>query len=56
MEAMAVVPGYSNSATATAVYTIQTDTPVFSPAAGSFVGSQAVTIWDPALGAARRCV
>jgi len=46
LRAMATVPGYSNSAVATAVYTVQAATPSLSLAAGSYVGSQTVTISD----------
>jgi len=53
LEAMAVVTGYSNSAVATAVYTIQAATPTFSLAAGSYVGTQTVTISDATSGNAR---
>jgi RHS repeat-associated protein len=46
LEAMAVVPGYSNSIVATAVYTVETVPPTFSLTPGSYVGSQSVTITD----------
>jgi hypothetical protein len=56
VEAIAVASGYSNSAVASATYTItvtpQAATPVFSPAAGSYTSTQSVTIADSTTGAA----
>ena len=46
IEAMAVVSGLSNSAVATATYTIQVAPPNISLAAGSYVGTQTVTLGD----------
>jgi YD repeat-containing protein len=46
LEAIAVVSGYSNSSVTTAVYTIDTPPPSISLAAGSYVGSQTVTLSD----------
>jgi hypothetical protein len=46
LEAMAVVTGYSNSPAATAVYTIQESPPYPSPVAGSYVGTQSVTLYN----------
>ena len=52
IEAIAVETGYSNSAVATAAYTItpQLPVPTFSPAAGSYTASQSVTISDTTAG------
>jgi LysM repeat protein len=52
IEAIAVETGYSNSAVATAAYTIapQLPTPTFSPAAGTYMASQTVTISDATAG------
>ena len=48
LEALAVEAGYTNSAVATAAYTIapQLPAPTFSPAAGTYTTSQSVTIAD----------
>ncbi len=51
IEALAVASGYSNSAVASAKYTISTATPTFSLAAGSYTGAQLVTISDATSGA-----
>ncbi len=50
LEAIAVETGYTNSATATAVYSISTTlaTPSFSPAAGNYTSAQSITITGPA--------
>ncbi len=53
IEAIAVETGYSNSAVATATYTIGSaalPTPTFSPAAGTYSASQSVTISDATAG------
>ncbi len=52
LEAIAVETGYTNSATATAAYTIAPalPAPTFSPAAGSYTTSQSVTISDSTSG------
>jgi hypothetical protein len=55
IEAIAIAPGFTNSAVATAAYTItlaEAATPVFSPAASSFTSTQSVTITDSTAGAA----
>jgi LysM repeat protein len=53
LEAIAVEAGYTNSAVATAAYTISTvlPAPTFSPAAGAYTTSQSVTISDSTSGA-----
>jgi beta-glucanase (GH16 family) len=53
IHAIALAAGYSQSATATAKYTITlpTATPVFSLAAGTYAGTQQVTITDATQGA-----
>ncbi len=51
IEAIAVAPGYSNSAAAKAIYTIVAATPVFSPKAGKYASAQSVTITDSTTGA-----
>jgi hypothetical protein len=53
IEAIAVETGYTNSAVATATYTIAPllPTPNFSPAAGTYATSQTVTISDATAGA-----
>ena len=53
IEAIAVATGYTNSAVATAAYTITPvlPTPTFSPAAGTYTTTQSVTISDSTSGA-----
>lgn len=56
IQAIAVAPGYKDSAIASATYTInvsvpQAATPTFSPAAGSYSAAQSVTISDSTTGA-----
>jgi hypothetical protein len=54
IEAIAIASGYSNSAVATASYTINepaTATPTFSPAGGTYTSAQTVTINDATTGA-----
>ncbi len=54
LKAIAVASGYSNSAVASATYTIQAAaaaTPVFSPAGGTYTSAQSVTISDVTAGA-----
>jgi LysM repeat protein len=52
LEAIAIETGYTNSAVATATYTIAPilPTPTFSPAAGTYTTSQSVTISDSTAG------
>ena len=52
LEAIAVETGYTNSAVATAVYTINPvlPAPTFSPAAGTYTTSQSVTVSDATSG------
>ena len=54
LEAMAVAPGFGQSAVASAAYVIQTGataTPTFSPAAGTYTAAQSVAISDTTPGA-----
>ena len=53
IKAIAVAPGYSNSAVASATYTITplAATPVFSPVAGTYTSAQSVKITDATSGA-----
>ena len=52
VEALAVAYGYSNSAVASAKYTLTIATPTFSPVAGNYTGAQTVTISDTTPGPA----
>ena len=52
IKAIAVAPGLANSAVATATYIIAAATPVFSPAAGTYISAKSVTITDATTGAA----
>jgi hypothetical protein len=56
IEAMAVESGYTNSAVAVGTYTISEEpvvaTPTFTPAPGSYTGTQQVTLSDTTSGAA----
>jgi len=56
IKAIATALGYSNSAVASATYTIQVPAaaPTFSPAGGTFTSSQSVTISDSTAGATIR--
>ena len=54
LEAIAIASGYSNSAVASAIYTITLPTaatPVFSPVAGTYTSTQSVTISGSTTGA-----
>jgi hypothetical protein len=54
LEALAVAPGFTQSAVASAAYVIQTGTtatPTFSPAAGTYTAAQSVAISDTTPGA-----
>ena len=51
LEAIAILNGRPQSGLATAAYTITAATPVISPAPGSYVGAQSVTISDASPGA-----
>ena len=46
LEAIAVLSGYTNSAVASAKYTLVAATPTFSPVAGTYHSAQSVTIAD----------
>lgn len=48
IRAMAVAPGYANSAVVNGKFTIQTPAPTFSPAAGPYTSTQNVTLADAA--------
>jgi hypothetical protein len=50
IRAFAVAPGLGSSSTSVASYTIQAQTPTFSPAAGSYKGAQNITISDTSSG------
>ncbi|HUH62358.1 MAG TPA: chitobiase/beta-hexosaminidase C-terminal domain-containing protein [Terracidiphilus sp.] len=54
LSAIALAPGFSQSAIATASYTITPPvaTPIFSPAGGSYTGQQSISIADSTPGAA----
>ena len=52
IKAIAVAPGLTNSAVATATYIIAAAIPVLSPAAGTYTSAQSVTITDATTGAA----
>jgi sugar lactone lactonase YvrE len=51
VKAIAVLTGYSNSAVATATYTLVAATPTFTPKAGSYNSAQSVKITDATPGA-----
>jgi hypothetical protein len=51
IKAMAAASGYSNSAVATATFTIAASAPVFSPKAGTYTSAQSVSITDATSGA-----
>ena len=51
LKAIGTAPGDMNSSVATSAYTLQAPTPTFSPAAGTYNGSQTVTISDSNSGA-----
>jgi hypothetical protein len=51
LRAMAVASSYSNSAVATATYTIAATAPVYSPKAGTYTSAQSVSITDATSGA-----
>ena len=46
LKAIATVPGWSNSSTATEIYTLKPATPTFGPAEGIYSGPQSITITD----------
>jgi galactose oxidase-like protein/chitobiase/beta-hexosaminidase-like protein/glyoxal oxidase-like protein len=52
LKAIATAPGYSNSAVATAAYTISVASPVLSPTPGTYGSTQTVSISDATPGAA----
>jgi hypothetical protein len=52
LAAIATLAGDTNSTAATAAYTITAATPTFAPVAGSYVGTQTVTISSTTVGAA----
>ena len=52
LAAIATLAGDTNSSAATAAYTITAATPTFTPVAGSYVGTQTVTISSTTTGAA----
>jgi len=52
LKAVALAPGYALSAVASATYTLQAETPIFSLTSGTYSGTQIVTISDATPGAA----
>ncbi len=50
IKALATASGQTTSATASATYTIQVSTPIFSPVGGNYSGTQSVTITDATSG------
>jgi sugar lactone lactonase YvrE len=52
LKAVALAPGYALSAVASATYTLQAATPIFSLASGTYSGTQILTISDATSGAA----
>ena len=51
IKALAVLSGWTNSAVASATYTLQVVTPTFSPGGGTYASAQSVTIADATPGA-----
>ncbi len=52
IKAIAMAPGYSNSAVPTAAYTISASAPAFTPRAGTYNSAQSVSMTDATSGAA----
>ena len=52
IKAIAMAPGYSNSAVGTAAYTISASAPAFTPYAGTYSSAQSVSMIDATPGAA----
>ena len=55
IQAIAVAPGFNNSAVASGTYTLVAATPTFNPLPGNYTSPQSVTLSDTTAGAAIHC-